>query len=49
MFIERKKSRKKIWKGRSNGICAGQNTDFSMEKGEIVVILGPAEAEKVHC
>ena len=42
----RKKSRKKIWKGRSNGICAGQHTDFSMEKGEIVVILGPSGSGK---
>ena len=45
MFIEGKDLVKKYGKGEAT-VYALDNTDFSMEKGEIVVILGPSGSGK---
>ena len=45
MFIEGKKLVKKYGKGEAT-VFALDHTDFSMEKGEVVVILGPSGSGK---
>ena len=47
MFIEGKELVKKYGKGEAT-VYALDHTDFSMEKSEIVVILGPSGRVKVH-
>ena len=45
MFIEGKELVKKYGKGEAT-VYALDHTDFSMEKGEVVVILGPSGSGK---